>query len=252
MVDEARNRDDRAAIGSDEKRAQKLGASRMSIHRWKCELREAGLIKHDGYHVWDQRLPSGHPKRTVRWIFPTGVLRCRRVTQRSSSRRPNTPKPLVSEGSNVYGGPGLRRCASRGRVRRLMDNHPERIRQGVTRADGSTTPFNAGDAIAAVSDLCSAQGVRVPPTLRARLGKSAKVCLADGFDPEIVVAALFLAARRGRVSLVEEILLDLQWAKSGQHLGPIEYRKALQDASELIQMREGTSLIDTYIQKKEA
>ena len=50
-----------------------------------------------------------------------------------------------------------------------MEKHPQKIAAtGVVRADGSFTPFNAGDAVAAVSDM---YGLPMLPSWKARLGE---------------------------------------------------------------------------------
>lgn len=95
-----------------------------------------------------------------------------------------------------------------------MEKHPAII-QELQRANGAVTKFNAGDAIAIVVDVLRLHEVKIPPTLRARLGRTAKACLADGFGPEEVVRALVTATRRGRVDLAEQILLDQQLTASG-------------------------------------
>lgn len=89
-----------------------------------------------------------------------------------------------------------------------MEQEPLFPSTDVVRRDGTVTPFNAGDAVAAVMDLCRLDDIRVPPRLRARLGRTAKECLEDGYKPEEVVTAMVQALRRGRVDLTEQMLLE--------------------------------------------
>src|SRR5437588_132022 len=88
MQEEARFRH-RACIstGSEVKQAEKLGVSRQSIRRWKCQLSEAGAIKRDGYFTWDRKTKDGFPIRTVRWR----ILKPR-VTQGTSYQRTNSSR----------------------------------------------------------------------------------------------------------------------------------------------------------------
>lgn len=129
-------------------------------------------------------------------------------------------------------------------------SHPERIEGGVARKDGTVTPFNAGDAVAATADTLALHGVKIPPTLRARLGKAAKTCLEDGFPPDQVVAAMVVAVQRGRVGLVEEILLDLQTAKAGQYHTYREYERVLRDVAE--SARGADSALDRYLSRRDS
>lgn len=94
-----------------------------------------------------------------------------------------------------------------------MEKHPEKIAAtGVVRADGSMTPFNAGDAMAAVCDM---YGLPIPREVKARIGKSAKELLEDGFDPNTVCAAMLWAVKLARPHLVPSLALEMQSAQHG-------------------------------------
>lgn len=94
-----------------------------------------------------------------------------------------------------------------------MEKHPEKsTKTGVTRADGSITPFNAGDAVAAVVDM---YGLPIPRSFKARIGKSAKELLEDGFEPNVVCAAMLWAIKLARPHLVENLALEMQSAQHG-------------------------------------
>lgn len=106
-----------------------------------------------------------------------------------------------------------------------MERHPEKISStGVVRADGSVTPFNAGDAVAAVAEL---YGRPIPRSFRARIGKDAKELLEDGFDPNIVCAAMLAALKLARPNLVPSIALEMHSAAEGDLLTFDQYRSDL-------------------------
>ncbi len=93
-----------------------------------------------------------------------------------------------------------------------MEKHPEVITNGVVRASGEVTPFNAGDAIAAVVDM---YGLPIPREFKARLGKAAKELLEDGFEPNLVCAAMLWAVKLARPHLVPSLALEMQSAQHG-------------------------------------
>ena len=94
-----------------------------------------------------------------------------------------------------------------------MEQHPEKIAAtGVVRADGSVTPFNAGDATAAVVDM---YGLPIPREIKARIGKAAKELLEDGFEPNTVCAAMLWAVKLARPHLVSSLALEMQSAQHG-------------------------------------
>lgn len=106
-----------------------------------------------------------------------------------------------------------------------MEQHPERITEGVVRSDGRTTPFNAGDAMAAVVEMYA---LPIPSSFKARLGKAAKELLEDGFSPAVVVSAMLSALRLARPHLVQSLAVEIQAASHGQLGNFLEYRTWLQ------------------------
>lgn len=93
-----------------------------------------------------------------------------------------------------------------------MEQHPEIITNGVQRASGEVTPFNAGDALAAVIDM---YGLPIPREIKARIGKHAKELLEDGFEPNLVCAAMLWAVKLARPHLVPSLALEMQSASHG-------------------------------------
>ncbi len=93
-----------------------------------------------------------------------------------------------------------------------MEQHPEVITNGVQRASGEVTAFNAGDALAAVIDM---YGLPIPREFKARLGKAAKELLEDGFEPNLVCAAMLWAVKLARPHLVPSLALEMQSAQHG-------------------------------------
>ena len=93
-----------------------------------------------------------------------------------------------------------------------MEQHPAIAANGVQRASGEVTPFNAGDAIAAVVDM---YGLPIPREIKARLGKAAKELLEDGFEPNLVCAAMLWAVKLARPHLVPSLALEMQSAQHG-------------------------------------
>lgn len=112
-----------------------------------------------------------------------------------------------------------------------MERHPERLTDGVVRANGTVTPWNAGDAVAATVDACRAMGIPVAPSIKARLGKAAKSLLECGFDPQTVVAASVLAIETGWFGSVESIAQELVVAAAGQRRSRNEYQRALSEVN---------------------
>jgi hypothetical protein len=104
-----------------------------------------------------------------------------------------------------------------------MEQHPERISQGLTRSDGSITPFNAGDAVAAIVDTLRLHGVKLPPAWRGILGRQTKALLDDDYPPEEVVAAGVIAIRRGAPQLIQFIAGDMSLVRAGIRLDRRQY-----------------------------
>lgn len=126
-----------------------------------------------------------------------------------------------------------------------MEQHPEVIGNGVERANGSVTPFNAGDAVKATCDM---YGLPIPESYRARLGKSAKDLLGSGFDPNVVVAAMLTAVQMARPHLVESFAVEFQNAAAGRAMGWSEYRERVRE----IEARHNPELQRIYDTLKEA
>ena len=110
----------------------------------------------------------------------------------------------------------------------MIENRPdESAGQGLVRKDGTVSPFNAGDAIAAIVDVCQLNEIPLAPQVRARLGKGAKALLESGFKPDIVVAAGVTAVRAGWFGSIETIAQEMVVAKAGQSLSRQEYRSSI-------------------------
>lgn len=115
-----------------------------------------------------------------------------------------------------------------------MERHPDRIGDGVVRANGSVTPLNAGDAVAIVIDWFRAKGIPVTRQSKGMVARQAKTLLEDGFDFDTVVMSAILAIRRGGPHLMHFIASDLVAAKAGEWIADRnEYRKKLEDEIEL-------------------
>jgi hypothetical protein len=211
MVGRARMRD-RVYFAADSTAARDLGVCRRTIIRWRKALEAQGRIERCGVHRWGPR------KTTVVYRF------CgQRVTQRTSCRRTKPPRAGVLRTNHFVGSSGTRARVF-GRRRRLMEKHPEVISNGIERANGTTTPFNAGDAVAVVADR---YGHPIPGSWRARLGKAAKELLEDGFDPNTVCAAMYASIRRARPDLTISLAMEIQNARTGQTMTMTEWRNAL-------------------------
>jgi hypothetical protein len=114
-----------------------------------------------------------------------------------------------------------------------MERHPERI-DGVVRADGSVTPLNAGDVVAAAVDVCRDTGIPLAPQVKARLGRSAKALLEAEFPPTTVVSACVVAIRTGWYGSVETIAQEMVVAQAGQRITREDFRRALDQTSHKI------------------
>jgi hypothetical protein len=112
-------------------------------------------------------------------------------------------------------------------MRRLMEMHPEKIAAtGVERADGSVTPFNAGDAVAAVSDM---YGLPMLPAWKARIGKDAKELLEADFAPNVVVVAMLTAVQMARPHMVQAFAVEFQNEAAGVAMDWTGYRRRLHE-----------------------
>lgn len=108
-----------------------------------------------------------------------------------------------------------------------MERHPEKIAiTGVTRADGSVTPFNAHDAIAAVVDM---YGLPMLPAWKARIGKDAKELLDAGFAPNVVVVAMLTAVQMARPHMVQAFAVEFMNEAEGVAVDWTGYRRRLHE-----------------------
>jgi hypothetical protein len=122
-----------------------------------------------------------------------------------------------------------------------VERLPEHRNEGIVRKDGRVTPFNAGDAVAALIDIFKNEGLIVVPEVRARFGKAAKALLEVEVSPEIVVAAMVAAMRTRMFGSVETIAQELMLASAGGMVGREEYRQAL--ATTNATMRSSDSVV---------
>jgi hypothetical protein len=204
MVETARFRD-RIYFASDSTAAKALGVSRQTAFKWRCQLEEDGYIKRIG------KRRCGWGKHTV----------CYRFTQRTSCHTSKTTKPS-----------GFSACA-RGRRRRMMENHPARLNEGLVRRNGEITPYNAGDVVAAVVDIFAEQGIPLAGRFRGMLGRHAKDLLDSGFDYFTVVTAAVMAFKRGVPQHTTFIAQDLVMARAGAKMTRAEYERAIEDELEI-------------------
>ena len=113
-----------------------------------------------------------------------------------------------------------------------MEQHPDKLSQGIVRAGGQPTPFNAGDAVGMTVDTCRELGFPIAPQVRARIGKAAKALLESEFTPDVVVAACVQAVRNGWFGSVETIAQEMVVAMSGAGTSRAEYRIVLAEVSQ--------------------
>ena len=86
---------------------------------------------------------------------------------------------------------------------------------------------NGGHIVKAVCDTMSVYNVPITSRARAIIGKQAKELLADGFDPETVLAASVIALRRGQPQVAHFVAQDIVLAQAGQHLSRQEYEQEI-------------------------
>lgn len=87
--------------------------------------------------------------------------------------------------------------------------------------------WSAQQVIEALVDTCTATGLKLPPSWRAIVGRHAKLLLADGFPPDVVTAASYMAVLRGRPEITQYIAGDLMLAATGQRMSRAEYEQKL-------------------------
>jgi hypothetical protein len=119
-----------------------------------------------------------------------------------------------------------------------MENHPEKLSEGVMRRNGETTPWNAGDAVAATVDFCRIRGIPLAPSIRARLGKAAKALLESDFPPQVVVASCVVAIRTGWFGSVESIAQEMVVAQAGERWTRQSYQRAMHETSREMERSE--------------
>lgn len=208
---------DHLYFAADTTAAEALGVSRMSIQRYKREIeRESDLVVRT----------QGPFRKTVCYR----ILR-RPVTERTSCQ-PRTTRAVCSP--RYVRGPRCSGRAASGRRRRLVERHPEKIANGVQRANGSVTPFNAADAVAAAVDVSRDKGYPLAPAIRARLGKGAKALLSADFPPAVVVSACVIAIRTGWFGSVESIGQEILVAKAGDRINRQQFQQALDQTTHQI------------------
>lgn len=240
--------------GSQLKIAEETGLSLSTVKRRMKEMQtsrvplDEQIVKTEKtFCRWGKRMP----------VYRLAVRQCELQEAKTKS---NTPRPTSRTSSlrfdhRALKGPGSRRAQKprpprTGRRRRLM-NHPDRLPAGgIVRKSGAMTPFNAADAVAATVDLCRERQIMLPTTFRARLGKAAKACLEGGASPEMTVAALFVAVRRARPDLVENILVEMQAAAQGEWLGYREFQQILRSSSELVKAQRSAHPLDEMTRKR--
>lgn len=114
-----------------------------------------------------------------------------------------------------------------------MEEHPDVIEEGILRASGKMTPANAGDVIAAVTDLFAEKKIPIASRHKGIIGKQAKELLDDGFDFGTVTVAAVMALRRSEPQNLHFIASDLVMARAGERMTRREYERALQDEIEI-------------------
>ncbi len=239
---------DHCFFGSQNKIAEGVGLSLSTVKRRMNEMETAEVpaeerIERTGEIScrWGKRIPI---------YSAPGRRLCTSDLQRLS-RTTKTPSPSGLRTSVRYRIRASARCsraeAGSGRRRKLMEQHPEKLSQGVVRRSGEVTPFNAGDAVAAVVD---AYGGPIPRSGKPRLGKAAKELLEDGFAPPIVCAAMLRALYRARFDLVDQFALELQNASKGQHLSYAEDRSRIEAMNRRVRWMIGDDTITNALRKE--
>lgn len=81
--------------------------------------------------------------------------------------------------------------------------------------------------VAAVCDIAAALNVQIPPAWLGVIGRGAKTLFEAGFEVDTIVAASWLAVKRGRPQLVQTIAGELAVAVAGQTVTRGQYETAL-------------------------
>jgi hypothetical protein len=115
-----------------------------------------------------------------------------------------------------------------------MEEHPEiPDNEGLVRANGSITPWNAADILAAVIDVFTENNVPITSRAKGMIGRQAKELLEDGFDHSTIVVAAVTVLRRGDPHNLHFVAQDLVMARAGRRMTRREYYQALEDEMEL-------------------
>lgn len=85
----------------------------------------------------------------------------------------------------------------------------------------------ASDIVAAVVDTADRTGLKLPSSWRGIIGRHAKTLLADGFPPDMVTAACYMAVLRGRPEIAQHVAGDIMLAHAGQKMSRAEYEQKL-------------------------
>ena len=86
---------------------------------------------------------------------------------------------------------------------------------------------NAGDIVRSVVDTAARTGLTLPSSWRGIIGRHAKTLLKDGFPPDMVTAACYMAVLRGRPEIAQHIAGDIMLAHAGQKMSRAEYEQKL-------------------------
>lgn len=90
-----------------------------------------------------------------------------------------------------------------------------------------TTEVTAQDVVRQVVDTCNRTGLLLPSSWRGIVGRHAKTLLADGFPPDMVTGACYMAVLRGRPEIAQHIAGDIMLAHAGQKMSRSEYEQKL-------------------------
>lgn len=107
---------------------------------------------------------------------------------------------------------------------------------------GELEQWTAPMVVGAVVDSCN--GMTLPPQWKSLIGKNAKAMLDEGIPPPTVIAACFIAVRRGKPQLAQYIAGDLMLAQNGMSMSERDYQIKLatyeqaENASPLLEQQE--------------
>lgn len=122
-----------------------------------------------------------------------------------------------------------------------MEEHSEQIsEQGIVRAGGEITPFNAGDAIAVMAEWAQRHQIPLVPSVKARIGKGAKALLDAHFPPQVVVLACMAALRTGWYSSVESLGQEVMVAGQGVRANRRQWQQYLESLAHQHEITDST------------